>query len=143
VIESAAKNCPTTPWRSRRGRKTTTVVIVDVVTGRISSCTASRIAALRSAVSARWRTMFSVTTTESSITRPIAIAIAPSVMRLNVWPTIHMTSTVIASVIGIDAALIAVIRHRRRNRNSTTTASIAPTTIASRTDSVASRTRLA
>ena len=33
VIDSAAKNCPTTPFSSRSGRKTTTVVIVDVVTG--------------------------------------------------------------------------------------------------------------
>ena len=33
VIESAAKNWPTTPSSSRSGRNTTTVVIVDVVTG--------------------------------------------------------------------------------------------------------------
>ena len=49
-------------------------------------------------------------TTASSITRPIAIAIAPSVIRLNVCPMSHITNTVIASVSGIDAALIAVMR---------------------------------
>ena len=54
--------------------------------------------------------MFSVITTASSITSPIAIAIAPSVIRLNVWPTSRITNTVIASVSGIDDALIAVMR---------------------------------
>ena len=53
VIESAAKNCPTTPSSSRSGRNTTTVVMVEVVTGRISSCTASRIARSRSGVKPR------------------------------------------------------------------------------------------
>ncbi len=58
--------------------------------------------------------MFSVITTASSITRPIAIAIAPSVIRLNVWPTSDITNTVIAIVSGIDVALIAVMRAWRR-----------------------------
>jgi len=44
--------------------------------------------------------MFSVITTASSITRPIAIAIAPSVIRLNVWPMRLITKTVMASVSG-------------------------------------------
>ena len=50
VIDSAWKNCPSTPVSRPSGRKTTTVVIVDVVTGQISSCTASRIARSRSCV---------------------------------------------------------------------------------------------
>ncbi len=54
--------------------------------------------------------MFSVITTASSITRPMAIAMAPSVIRLNVCPISDMTNTVIAIVIGIDDALIAVMR---------------------------------
>ena len=63
--------------------------------------------------------MFSVITTASSMTMPIAIAIAPSVMRLNVWPTSDITKTVIAIVIGIDDALIAVTRAWRRKTSST------------------------
>jgi len=47
VMESAAKNWPTTPVNSRKGRKTTTVVSVDVVTGQISSLRASRMASWR------------------------------------------------------------------------------------------------
>ena len=58
----------------------------------------------------RWRTIFSVITTESSITRPMAIAIAPRVIRLKVWPIRYMAKTLMASVSGIDDALMAVIR---------------------------------
>src|SRR5207302_11299316 len=57
VVARAAKNCSTTPWSSPNGRNTTTVVIVDVVTGQMSSWTAARIAGRRSPGSARWRAM--------------------------------------------------------------------------------------
>ena len=87
--------------------------------------------------------MFSVITTASSITRPIAIAIAPSVIRLNVCPSSDMTNTVIAIVSGIDDALIAVMRAWRRNSSRMITASTAPMIIASRTDFTASRTSAA
>ena len=140
VVASAAKNWPTTPCSRPSGRNTTTVVMVDVVTGQISSCTASRMARTRAPPSARWRAMFSVITTASSITRPIAIAIAPSVIKLKVCPRTLITNTVMASVSGMDAALIAVIRPWRRNTSSTSTASAAPTSMASRTELTASRT---
>ena len=118
-------------------------MIVDVVTGQISSCTASRIAACRSGFIFACLTMFSVMTTASSITSPIAIAIAPSVIRLNVWPTRAMMKTVIAIVSGIDEALIAVMRPWRRKTRRIMTASAAPISIASRTDFTASRTSAA
>ncbi len=140
VIDNAWKNCPTTPCNRPNGRNTTTVVIVDDVTGQTSSRTASRIAACRSALSSTCRAMFSVITTASSITRPMAMAIAPNVMRLNVWPTRRITNTVIMSVRGIDVALIAVMRACRRNTSRINTASTAPTSIASRTERTASRT---
>src|SRR4051812_49961447 len=47
VIDSEWKNCPSTPVNKPSGRNTTTVVIVDVVTGQMSSCTASRTATER------------------------------------------------------------------------------------------------
>jgi len=84
--------------------------------------------------------MFSLITTVSSITMPMAMAIAPSVIRLNVCPTSDITNTVIASVSGIDAALIAVMRALRRKMKRMMTANTAPMSIASRTDLVASRT---
>ena len=140
VSESAAKNCPATPSSAPSGRNTTTVVIVLDVTGQMSSWTATRIAAVRSVVKRRWRTMFSVITTASSITSPIAIAIAPSVIRLNVCPSTCIRNTVAASVSGIAVALIAVMRRCRRKSSSTITASAAPISIASRTELTASRT---
>jgi hypothetical protein len=66
------------------------------------------------------------------MTSPIAIAIAPSVIRLNVWPMRDMTNTVIASVSGMDDALIAVIRPCRRNSSRMITASTAIATPAPR-----------
>src|SRR2546429_326167 len=85
--------------------------------------------------------MFSVTTTASSITSPMAIAIAPRVIRLNVCPRSDITKIVMTRVSGMDDALTAVIRPRRRNRSSKTMASAAPISIASRTALTASRTR--
>ena len=70
--------------------------------------------------------MFSVITTASSITSPIAMAIAPSVIRLNVWLNIRISSTVIVSVSGIAVALIAVMRRWRRKSSRMITARTAP-----------------
>ena len=143
VVASAAKNWPTTPVRRPRGRKTTTVVMVDVVTGHTSSATASRMATCRSAPVARCRAMFSVITTASSITRPIAMAMAPSVIRLKVWPRARMAATVMMRVRGMLVALMAVMRPWRRKRNRTITARMAPMSMASRTPCTASRTSAA
>ena len=77
------------------------------------------------------------------MTSPIAIAIAPSVIRLNVCPTRDITNTVTAIVSGMDDALIAVIRPWRKNSRRMITASTAPMIIASRTDFTASRTSAA
>ena len=84
--------------------------------------------------------MFSVTTTASSITSPMAIAMAPSVIRLNVWPSRLITKTVMARVSGIEVALIAVMRPWRRKTSRISMASTAPISIASRTERTASRT---
>ena len=87
--------------------------------------------------------MFSVMTTASSITSPIAMAIAPRVIRLNVWPITLMTKMVTASVTGMEVALMAVMRPWRRNTRRTRTARAAPTSIASPTERTASRTSAA
>ncbi len=77
------------------------------------------------------------------MTSPIAIAIAPSVIRLNVWPNIRISSTVIVSVSGMAVALIAVMRRWRRNSRRMMMARIAPISIASRTECTASLTSAA
>src|SRR5207249_3165145 len=143
VIDRAWKNWPTTPCSRPSGKNTTTVVRVDVVTGQCSSWTASRMAAVRSGFWSRCRTIFSVMTTASSMTRPMAIAMAPRVIRLNVCPNNHITKIVMTSVSGMDDALTAVIRPWRRKSRSTTTASAAPISMASRTAVTASRTSAA
>ena len=87
--------------------------------------------------------MFSVITTASSITRPIAIAIAPSVMRLKVWPNSRMRNIVTARVSGIAVALMAVMRPCRKKSSRMITANSAPISIASRTALTASATSAA
>ena len=89
VRANGRKSSPATPLTKAIGTKTARVVMVDAVTAEATSFTAPRIAARRSTggmrpsapgkSSAKCRAMFSVTTMESSTTRPIAIVMAPSV----------------------------------------------------------------
>ena len=66
------------------GRNTATVVSVDAVTAPATSRTADLIASQLGLAESECRLMFSMTTIESSTTRPIAIVSAPSVMMLSV-----------------------------------------------------------
>ena len=66
------------------GRNTATVVRVDAVIAPATSRTADLIASILVSPSPMCRLMFSITTIESSTTRPIAIVSAPSVMMLSV-----------------------------------------------------------
>ena len=66
------------------GRNTATVVTVDAVIAAATSLTAVEIAESLSSPRERCRLMFSITTIESSTTRPIAIVRAPRVMMLSV-----------------------------------------------------------
>ncbi len=69
---------------SASGRKTATVVTVEAVTAPATSRTAVLIAATFSSPREMCLLMFSMTTMESSTTRPIAIVRAPRVMMLSV-----------------------------------------------------------
>src|SRR5208282_3777691 len=73
-----------TPNRNMTGKKTMQVVNVDARTGSATSSAPSRAATCGSLPSARWRLIFSSTTTESSTSRPIASANPPSVITLMV-----------------------------------------------------------
>ena len=66
------------------GRNTATVVAVDAVTAPATSLTALRMAGSFSSPRPMCLLMFSMTTMESSTTRPIAIVRAPRVMMLSV-----------------------------------------------------------
>ena len=58
--------------------------------------------------------MFSMTTTVSSIIRPIATAKPPSDIRLSVSPAQCKNKNVMASVVGIASAEISVARQLRK-----------------------------
>ena len=75
---------PVTPSTSASGRNTATVVIVDAVIAPATSRTARTIVDALSTPSTRCRLMFSMTTIESSTTRPIAMVSAPSVRMFSV-----------------------------------------------------------
>ena len=66
------------------GRNTATVVMVDAVTATATSRTAVLMATSLSSPRPMCRLMFSVTTIESSTTRPIAMVSAASVITLSV-----------------------------------------------------------
>src|ERR1700761_7676833 len=84
VTANGVKISPVVPvTKMASGRNTATVVIVDAVTAAATSRTPVVIAAILSSPREICLLMFSMTTIESSTTRPIAIVIAPSVMMLS------------------------------------------------------------
>ncbi len=85
TVKAKGRNSsPTMPATKAIGRNTATVVTVEAVMAPATSRTARMITAARSPPSARWRLMFSMTTIESSTTRPMEMVSAPSVSRLSV-----------------------------------------------------------
>ena len=84
--------------------------------------------------------MFSTTTMASSITRPMAAASPPSVIRLKLSPMSHSTTMVTAMVTGITSPAISEEVQSRRNRNRMMQARMRPMKIASRTLEIESRT---
>ena len=82
VSASERKNTPGTPSRNASGTKTTTGVSVEPTSGGPISRIASWTASTEPSPRTRFVWMFSMTTIASSMTRPIAAAIPPSVIRL-------------------------------------------------------------
>ncbi len=80
------KNWPITPRTNASGRKTRIVVKVEPTTAPLISRLARSTAASPVWPSARCRAMFSITTTVSSMIRPMATASPPSDIRLSVSP---------------------------------------------------------
>lgn len=70
--------------------------------------------------------MFSITTMESSTTRPMAMVSAARVSRFRVLPVAFMTVNATSRDTGMDTAETAVERHEARNSRMTTTAKIRP-----------------
>ncbi|MNW52443.1 hypothetical protein D3C74_299620 [compost metagenome] len=70
--------------------------------------------------------MFSITTIESSTTRPIATVMAPRVRMFRVYPVAFMTMNVTNRDSGIETAETRVERRDVRNSRITTTANTRP-----------------
>ncbi len=87
--------------------------------------------------------MFSITTTVSSMIKPMATASPPSDIRFNVSPVRYRKTKLIIRLSGMANAAISVARMLLRNASSTTTLNMPPTTIASRTLAIAVRTKSA
>ena len=126
VMANGRKSCPAMPETKAMGRNTATVVRVEAViapaTWRTEATTLSGV----SSPDPRRRLMFSITTIESSTTRPIAIVSAPRVRMLSVFPLHHSPTSVISRESGIDTAAIRVERHEPRKARMTRTAKSRP-----------------
>ena len=84
VRANGRNSSPVTSPTKAIGRNTATVVMVDAVMAPATSLTARRMVSARSTPATICRLMFSMTTMESSTTRPMAMVSAPSVMMLSV-----------------------------------------------------------
>ena len=78
--------------------------------------------------------MFSTTTIASSITRPIAAATPPKVMRSKDRPTTYMARNVARTVTGMTRMATNVVPQLRRKAQRMATESRRPIRIASRTE---------
>ncbi len=95
----------------------------------------------RSAASATRRSMCSIITMASSMIRPMAAAMPPSVMMLKLSPSSHRISVAAASTAGTAITAARVTRQSRRNTSSTAAARITPMTMALRSAPADSRIR--
>ena len=73
-----------------------------------------------------WRTIFSISTIESSTRMPVDRVMARKLTRLSEKPSASMAQKAGKIDSGSDTATITVARQSRRNRNTITTARIAP-----------------
>ena len=99
--------------------------------GRKNSAAPARMAARRSpGCSPRRRSMCSIITMASSMTRPMAAAMPPSVMMLKLWPSNLSARVVMASTAGTTTTATAVMCRLRRKTSRTSAASTAPMAMA-------------
>ena len=136
VSDSALKNAPVTPDRNASGRKITTVAALEPVSGRVNSHAAAAMRSCNSPAPSSGcsrRMMCSSITITSSMIKPTAAAMPPSVIMLKLMPSTDSSSTVIASTAGTTISATRITRVLRRNTNSTSPASTMPIRIASRT----------
>ena len=123
------------------GRNTATVVIVDAVIAPATSRTAvmmekARPSGLLSRAAVMCRLMFSMTTMESSTTRPIAMVSAPRVRMLSVYPVACSPMNVMSTDVGIEMAVTRVARMSSRKIRMMSTANARPSSPSVASDSI-------
>ncbi len=141
VIARARKKTPGTPSKNASGMKTTTGVRVDPVSGRKISPTAVWTALRRSMPVAIFVWIASTTTIASSMTRPMALAMPPRVIRLKVMLSMRIASSVTRTVTGMTTIATRVEPRSLRNAiEEMTTERMRPKIMASHTLLTESRT---
>jgi hypothetical protein len=140
VIASARKKLPVTPVVEMSGKNTTIGVIVEPTSGTVISLNALRMACARLSPASRCSTMFSRTTIASSITSPTAAAKPPRVIKLKLWPVIFSTMKVTKSVAGITNPATSEVPQSRKNKTRMAEDNSKPSSTASRTLEIESRT---
>ena len=134
VIDSALKKAPVTPVRKASGKKMMMVEALEPISGRKNSVAAFITCC---SVSPSWprsrRTICSIMTMASSMIRPTAAAMPPSVMMLKLMFSTCRSTTVAASTVGTTMMAISVILKLRKKNSSTRAAKPTPIKIASRT----------
>ena len=115
--------------------------MVEKTIGAVISAMARCTASSRDAPAATWLWMFSTTTMASSMTRPMAAAMPPRVIKSKLSPTSHMASTVTSSVTGMTSVATSVVPQLRRKPHMMSTDSTRPMRMASRTEPTAARTK--
>ncbi len=126
VTANGRKSCPAMPDTNAMGRNTATVVSVDAVIAPATCRTEATTPSTVSGPSPLRRLMFSMTTIESSTTRPMAMVSAPSVKMLRVLPLVQSPMRVMSRESGIETAAMTVDRHDQRNARITSTAKSSP-----------------
>jgi hypothetical protein len=112
---------PTMPLMNSSGMNTATSDTVSEMTVKPISLAPASAATNGGSPSSMWRTMFSIITMASSITKPVPIvsAISDRLSRLN--PASHITPKVATSDSGSATPAMTVARTERRKTNTTRT----------------------
>ena len=119
-------------------------------TARVTASTASAISAVPFSAAtsglspcSRWRTMFSMTTMASSMSRPMERVSASMVTMLKVKPSAFITANVPMMAVGSATADTSVERTLRRKMRTTTTARMPPRIMSSWTEAMEERMNFA
>ena len=126
VSANGRKNSEARPLTNPSGRKTATVVSVLAVIAPATSRVPVKAAERMLSPSCRCRWMFSITTMESSITRPMAMVSPPSVSMFSELPRLQRMISAPMMLSGMERPAMTVERQLRRNAQITMTANAAP-----------------